>query len=123
MSRFAEDCLIPAPRGKVPTTAAYSAHQDWCRANGQQSESLTDFKQGLEGFAAITRKRPQASPVGNPVAMLCGYTLSTYYDDRSGQEAEVTVTGIYGIKTPGSYTTPIITVKACSMSRRTWARS
>lgn len=31
-------------------------------------------------------------------------TLSAYYTEHGGQDAEVTVTGIYGIKSPGSYT-------------------
>ena len=75
LTRFVEDCLEPDPQGEATTTAVYSAYQDWCRDNGQQYESMTNFKRGLEGFATIKRKRPQASPAGNPVAMLCGYRL------------------------------------------------
>ena len=75
LTRFVEDCLEPDPQGEATTTAVYSAYQDWCSDNGQQYESMTNFKRGLEGFATIKRKRPQASPAGNPVAMLCGYRL------------------------------------------------
>ena len=31
-------------------------------------------------------------------------TLPAYYDDRGGQDAEVVITGIYGIDAPGGYT-------------------
>ena len=75
LTRFVEDCMVQDPQGEAATTAVYSAYQDWCRDNGQQYESMTNFKRGLEGFATIKRKRPQASPAGNPVAMLCGYRL------------------------------------------------
>lgn len=76
LTRFVEDCLVQDPQGEATTTAVYSAYQDWCRDNGQQYESLTNFKRGLEGFATIKRKRPQGGPrTANPLMMVLGYRL------------------------------------------------
>lgn len=76
LTRFVEDCLETDPCAEVTTTAAYSAYQDWCRDNGQQYESMTNFKRGLEGFATIKKKRPQgAGRDSSKLAMICGYRL------------------------------------------------
>lgn len=76
LTRFVEDCMVQDPQGEAATTAVYSAYQDWCRGNGQQSESLTNFKRGLEAFATIKRKRPQGCPrTANPQMMVLGYRL------------------------------------------------
>ena len=76
LTRFVEDCLEADPRAEATTTAVYSAYQEWCRGNGQQSESLTNFKRGLEAFATIKRKRPQGCPrTANPQMMVLGYRL------------------------------------------------
>lgn len=44
--------------------------------NGQQYESMTNFKRGLEGFATIRKKRPQGGGRdSSKLAMICGYRL------------------------------------------------
>lgn len=76
LTRFVEDCMEADPSAEVTTTAVYSAYQDWCRDNGQQYESMTNFKRGLEGFATVKRKRPQgAGRDSSKLAMICGYRL------------------------------------------------
>ncbi len=76
LTRFVEECLEADPRAEATTTAVYSAYQDWCQQNGQQYESMTNFKRGLEGFATVKRKRPQgADRTAHPIAMVCGYRL------------------------------------------------
>lgn len=76
LTRFVEDCLEADPQGEATTTAVYSAYQDWCRDNGQQYESMTNFKRGLEGFATIKRERPQGGlRTANPLMMVLGYRL------------------------------------------------
>ena len=76
LTRFVEDCMVQDPQGEAATTAVYSAYQDWCRDNGQQYESLTNFKRGLEGVATIRKKRPQGSGrSAHTVSMVSGYRL------------------------------------------------
>lgn len=61
------------PAEEVRPETVYREYQGWCERNGQQADSLTSFKRGLETFGEIKRKRPQgAGKSTNPVAMLCG---------------------------------------------------
>ena len=58
ISRFVEDMLTPDLSGEIRTEDAYRAYQDWCVRNGQFAEALPTFRQSMEGFAEIRKKRP-----------------------------------------------------------------
>lgn len=75
LSRFVEECLTPDPEGEVRTAEAYTAYKQWCAKNGHRVDSMQSFKQGLEQFGEIKKKRPQGDSGASPTMYLCGYNL------------------------------------------------
>ena len=81
MTRFVEEMLEFDPDGEVRTEDVYREYRDWCQRNGQFADGYPAFKQGMEGYAQIRRKRPKgAGRAVNATAMLCGVQLKI--DDR-----------------------------------------
>lgn len=76
LTRFVEEMLVKDPEGEVSTTEVYGEYKEWCTKTGQQYESLTNFKRGLETIGTVKRKRPHGSDrTANLITMLCGYRL------------------------------------------------
>lgn len=76
LTRFVEEMLTPDPDGEVRTEDVYREYRDWCTQNGQYADAYPTFKQGMEGYAQIRKKRPRgAGKAVNPTAMFCGVQL------------------------------------------------
>ncbi len=76
LTRFVEEMLTSDPDGEVRTEDVYREYQDWCTQNGQYADAYPTFKQGMEGYAQIRKKRPGgAGKAVNPTAMFCGIQL------------------------------------------------
>ncbi len=75
MTLFAEDNLIPDEHGEVLTSTLYTRYKGWCQENGYYAEGMKNFKQGLQTFATITRKRPKGG--GEKTTVLLGYRLTS----------------------------------------------
>ncbi|MCI9257845.1 phage/plasmid primase, P4 family [Acutalibacter sp.] len=76
LTRFVEEMLTPAPDGEVRTEDVYREYRAWCTQNGQYADAYPTFKQGMEGYAQIRKKRPKgAGKLVNPTAMFCGVQL------------------------------------------------
>jgi len=76
LTRFYEEMFVVDPDGEVRTETAYQEYREWCTRNGQFADAYPTFKQGMEGFAEVRRKRPKgAGKMANPTAMFCGIQL------------------------------------------------
>ncbi len=75
MALFAEDNLIPDEHGEVLTSTLYARYKGWCQENGYYAEGMKNFKQGLQTFATVTRKRPKGG--GEKTTVLLGYRLTS----------------------------------------------
>ena len=76
LTRFVEERLVADPAGEVRAETVYQEYREWCQRNGQFADAYPAFKQGMEGFAQIRRKRPKgAGRSVNAAAMLCGVQL------------------------------------------------
>lgn len=81
LTRFVEEMLEFDSEGEVRTEDVYREYRDWCQRNGQFADGYPAFKQGMEGYAQIRRKRPKgAGRSVNATAMMCGVQLKI--DDR-----------------------------------------
>ena len=74
MALFAEETLIPDEKGEVLTSVLYARYKDWCQENGYYAEGMKNFKQSLQTFAQVVRKRPKGG--GEKTTVLLGYRLS-----------------------------------------------
>ena len=50
----------------------------WCQENGCYPEGMKNFKQGLQAFAQVVRKRPKQG--GEKTTVLLGYRLISEFD-------------------------------------------
>ncbi len=75
MALFAEDNLIPDEHGEVLTSTLYARYRGWCQENGYCAEGMRNFKQGLQTFATVTRKRPKGG--GEKTTVLLGYRMTS----------------------------------------------
>ncbi len=75
MALFVEDNLIPDEHGEVLTSTLYARYKGWCQENGYYTEGMKNFKQGLQTFATVTRKRPKGG--GEKTTVLLGYRLTS----------------------------------------------
>ena len=74
VARFTEECLEKVDGAEVRTSAVYKAYTRWCEDNGYRPEGSTKFKQALESFAIVDRKRPKDG--GSLTTILLGYKLT-----------------------------------------------
>ena len=79
MALFAEDNLIPDEHGEVLTSTLYARYKGWCQENGYCAEGMKNFKQGLQTFATVTRKRPKGG--GEKTTVLLGYRLTSDFPE------------------------------------------
>lgn len=79
MALFVEDNLIPDEHGEVLTATLYARYKGWCQENGYYAEGMKNFKQGLQTFATVTRKRPKGG--GEKTTMLLGYRLTSEFSE------------------------------------------
>ena len=77
MALFAEETLIPDEKGEVLTSVLYARYKDWCQENGYYAEGMKNFKQSLQTFAQVVRKRPKDG--GEKTTVLLGYRLSSEF--------------------------------------------
>jgi putative DNA primase/helicase len=73
MAMFIEDNLVEKPDAEELTSAVYTRYQDWCRDNGYCAEGMKNFKQGLQAYGQVVRKRPKSG--GEKTTVLLGYKL------------------------------------------------
>ena len=78
MVLFFEDNLVEDAAAEEPTSKVYARYKGWCQENGCYPESMKNFKQGLQAFAQVVRKRPKYG--GEKTTMLIGYRLFTEFD-------------------------------------------
>lgn len=74
IARFTEECLEATEGAEVRTQLVYDRYKEWCEDNGCRPESMVKFKQALDGFATVERKRPAGG--GSKTTLLLGYRLS-----------------------------------------------
>lgn len=79
MALFAEDILIPDEHGEILTSVLYDRYRGWCRDNGYYTEGMKNFKQGLQSFAQVVRKRPKGG--GEKTTVLLGYRLVSEFPE------------------------------------------
>lgn len=79
MALFAEENLIPDEKGEVLTSALYVRYKGWCQENGYYAEGMKNFKQGLQTFAKVVRKRPKDG--GEKTTVLLGYRLASEFTE------------------------------------------
>ncbi len=78
MALFFEDNLVEDKAAEVLTSTVYARYKSWCQENGCFPEGMKNFKQGLQAFAQIVRKRPKSG--GEKTTVLLGYRLLTEFD-------------------------------------------
>lgn len=78
MVLFFEDNLVEDATAEEPTSKVYARFKGWCHENGCYPESMKNFKQGLQAFAQVVRKRPKYG--GEKTTILIGYRLFTEFD-------------------------------------------
>lgn len=61
IARFIDDTMEQDITGEIRTEDAYKGYQDWCTRNGHIPEAMPNFKQAMEGYAEIKRKRPNGA--------------------------------------------------------------
>lgn len=74
IARFTEECLEAIEGAEVRTQLVYDRYKEWCEDNGCRPESMVKFKQALDVFATVERKRPAGG--GSKTTLLLGYRLS-----------------------------------------------
>lgn len=79
MALFAEENLILDEKGEVLTSALYARYKGWCQENGYYAEGMKNFKQGLQTFAKVVRKRPKDG--GEKTTVLLGYRLASEFTE------------------------------------------
>lgn len=79
MALFAEENLIQDEKGEVLTSALYARYKGWCQENGYYAEGMKNFKQGLQTFAKVVRKRPKDG--GEKTTVLLGYRLASEFTE------------------------------------------
>lgn len=73
IARFVSERMEPDALGEIPTEEAYAQYRLWCGSNGCYPENQTNFKQAMEGYAEIRRKRPHgAGSKSNPRMLILG---------------------------------------------------
>lgn len=75
MALFFEDNLVADDTSEVMTARVYARYREWCQENGTYPEGMKNFKQGLQAFALVVRKRPKRG--GEKTTLLIGYRLIT----------------------------------------------
>lgn len=78
MALFFEDNLVADETAEELTSTVYARYKGWCQENGCYPESMKNFKQGLQAFAQVVRKRPKYG--GEKTTMLIGYRLISEFD-------------------------------------------
>ena len=78
MALFFEDNLVEDKAAEVLTSTVYARYKSWCQENGCFPEGMKNFKQGMQAFAQIVRKRPKSG--GEKTTVLLGYRLLTEFD-------------------------------------------
>lgn len=78
MALFFEDNLVEDRDAEVMTSAVYARYKVWCQENGSFPEGMKNFKQGLQAFAQVVRKRPKRG--GEKTTMLIGYRLISEFE-------------------------------------------
>ena len=73
MVLFFEDKLVADDTAEELTATVYARYKGWCKDNGCYAEGMKNFKQGLEAFAPVVRKRPKSG--GEKTTLLIGYRL------------------------------------------------
>ena len=61
IARFVSERMEPDALGEIPTEEAYAQYRLWCGLNGCYPENQTNFKQAMEGYADVRKKRPQGA--------------------------------------------------------------
>lgn len=84
---------------RVQATDNVESTPDFLSGNNYLAEGAL-FEPGQTGSVLVSETVAEK----NSLSLGDSFTLPAYYDDRGGQEAEVTVTGVYGIHTPEGYT-------------------
>lgn len=59
MVLFFEDNLAADDNAEEFNSAIYTRYKQWCQENGTYPESMKNFKQGLQAFGQVVRKRPK----------------------------------------------------------------
>ena len=78
MVLFFEDNLVLDDTAEELTSTVYARYKGWCQENGCYAEGMKNFKQGLETFASVVRKRPKCG--GEKTTLLIGYRLISEFD-------------------------------------------
>lgn len=78
MALFFEDNLVADDAAEELTSTVYARYKGWCQENGTYPEGMKNFKQGLQAFAPVVRKRPKRG--GEKTTMLIGYRLISEFD-------------------------------------------
>ncbi|MBE6745940.1 MAG: nucleoside triphosphatase [Ruminococcaceae bacterium] len=78
MVLFFEDNLVADDTAEELTSTVYARYKGWCQENGCYAEGMKNFKQGLETFASVVRKRPKGG--GEKTTLLVGYRLISEFD-------------------------------------------
>lgn len=78
MVLFFEDNLVADDTAEELTSTVYARYKGWCKDNGCYAEGMKNFKQGLEAFAPVVRKRPKHG--GEKTTLLIGYRLVSEFD-------------------------------------------
>ena len=78
MLLFFEDNLVEDAAAEELTSRVYARYKGWCQENGCFPEGMKHFKQGLQAYAQVVRKRPKHG--GEKTTMLIGYRLITEFD-------------------------------------------
>ena len=78
MVLFFEDNLVADMDAEEQTSVIYARYKGWCKENGCYAEGMKNFKQGLEAFAPVVRKRPKRG--GEKTTLLIGYRLVSEFE-------------------------------------------
>lgn len=78
MVLFFEDNLVADDAAEELTATVYARYKGWCKDNGCYAEGMKNFKQGLETFAPVVRKRPKRGC--EKTTLLIGYRLVSEFD-------------------------------------------
>ena len=78
MVLFFEDNLVGDDTAEELTSTVYARYKGWCQENGCYPEGMKNFKQGLQAFAQVVRKRPKQG--GEKTTVLLGYRLISEFD-------------------------------------------
>ena len=78
MVLFFEDNLVADDTAEELTSVIYARYKGWCKDNGCYAEGMKNFKQGLEAFAPVVRKRPKHG--GEKTTLLIGYRLVSEFE-------------------------------------------